>query len=66
MTKAGVYSGMMAVITTLRIINFGLKASPYGVFFGFWGLLVNLAICLLVTFLTSPPPKEALDHFCSA
>jgi len=64
--KAGVYAGMMAGIATLLIINYGLKASPYGIFFGFWGLLVNLAICLLVTLLSNPPPKEALDQFYGA
>ena len=66
-TKAGVYAGMIAGIATLLLINYGLKASsPYGLFFGFWGLLVNLAVCLLVTLCTSPPPKEALHRFYAA
>ncbi len=65
-TKAGVYAGMLAGIATLFIINYGLKVSPYGIFFGFWALLVNLAVCLLVTLFTSPPPQEALDRFYSA
>jgi SSS family solute:Na+ symporter len=65
-TKAGVYAGMLAGIATLLVINYGLKASPYGIFFGFWGLLVNLAVCFLVSLFTSPPPQEALDRFYSA
>jgi len=65
-TRAGVYAGMIAGIATLLIINYGLQASPYGIFFGFWGLLVNLAICLLVTLLTAPPSKEALNQFYGA
>lgn len=50
---------MVAGIATLLIVKYGLKASSLGIFFGFWGLVINLAICLLVTFFTSPPPKEA-------
>jgi len=64
-TKAGVYAGMVAGIVTLLIVNYILKASPYGIFFGFWGLIINLAICVLITLLTTPPPKEALDRFYS-
>jgi SSS family solute:Na+ symporter len=65
-TKAGIYSGMIAGIGSLLAINFGLLRLPFGLFFGFWGLLINLAVCLLVTLLTTPPPQEALDRFYSA
>src|SRR4030042_947706 len=39
-TKAGVYAGMLGGIATLLIVNYALKASPLGFFFGLWGLLV--------------------------
>jgi SSS family solute:Na+ symporter len=65
-TKAGIYAGMIAGIGSLLAVNFGLLRFPFGLFFGFWGLLINLTVCLLVTLLTSPPPKEALDQFYSA
>jgi SSS family solute:Na+ symporter len=65
-TKAGVYAGMIAGIATLFLINYGLKTSPLGIFFGFWGLIVNLSICLLVTLFTRPPSPEALERFYSA
>ena len=64
-TRAGVYAGMMAGIGALLAINFGLLRLPFDLFFGFWGLLINLIVCFVVTFLTSPPPNEALDRFYS-
>jgi SSS family solute:Na+ symporter len=62
-SKVGVWAGMGAGIATLLFINYGLKSSPLGLFFGFWGLIVNLAVCLLVTLFTRPPAKEDLDRF---
>jgi hypothetical protein len=37
-----------------------------GLFIGCPGTSAALAICLLITLLTTPPPKEALDRFYSA
>lgn len=53
-TKWGVGSGIIAGVIALALIKNFMAVPPLGMNFGFWALLINLAVATLVSLMTKP------------
>lgn len=53
-TKWGVGSGIIAGVIALALIKNMMAVPPLGMNFGFWALLINLAVATLVSLITKP------------
>ncbi|MEM4904162.1 MAG: hypothetical protein QXL28_04245, partial [Desulfurococcaceae archaeon] len=51
-TKHGALAGMAGGMLTVAYIQVILRRSPLGVYEGFWGLLTNIALLLIVSLVT--------------
>ncbi|MFC2076937.1 sodium:solute symporter [candidate division KSB1 bacterium] len=58
-TKAGAITGILAGL----IVLFIARSSPLGIHFGFWGVMVNATVMMLVSLLTKPRDEELLQQF---
>lgn len=54
MTKWGVGAGIIAGVVSLAMIKNLMPVPWFGMNFGFWALLINLAVAFLVSLLTKP------------
>lgn len=61
-TKQGVVAGLIVGIIVLILTQFVWPA-PLKILSGAWGILANTVVFILVSYLTSPPPEEAVSRF---
>ncbi len=62
-TKAGVITGLLAGLGTVLYLKFGGVGNPLGIHFGFWGLIVNITVCVVVSLLTKVEDPERTKRF---
>ncbi|HHV85148.1 MAG TPA: sodium:solute symporter family protein, partial [Petrimonas sp.] len=65
-TKAGVLTGIITGISVVAFLTFN-KMDPFlGFNGGFVALTVNFVVTVIVSLMTTPPPKETVDTFFKA
>lgn len=60
-TKWGVGAGIIAGVATLAWVNM-MEVLPYGINAGFWALLTNLIVAIIVSLITKPD-ETAVKHY---
>lgn len=65
LSAAGVVAGIVVGTLVLVGTTWGivLPKEPFGAHPGFWGLLVNLIVALVVSAFTEKPPKESFEKY---
>jgi SSS family solute:Na+ symporter len=61
-TKAGAAVGLVTG-TVISILFSRLWPNPLSIHAGVWGLAANVILFVVISLLTSPPPKEIVDEY---